>query len=85
VIGWRSLVSKRRALLAVIAIGAAILVVLPWTIRNAVRLNAFVPSQFGSRHVAGPRARACFEGFDIRRRDFEEVDVANRHRADGFA
>src|SRR5256885_4488606 len=43
VIGLRSLATKRRALLAVIAIGAAILVVVPWTIRNAVRLHAFVP------------------------------------------
>src|SRR6266700_6118479 len=43
VIGLRSLATKRRALLAVIAIGTAILVVVPWTIRNAVRLHAFVP------------------------------------------
>ncbi len=29
--------------LAAIAIGTAILVVVPWTIHNAVRLHAFVP------------------------------------------
>lgn len=43
VISLRSLATKRRALLALIAIGTAILVVVPWTIRNAVQLHAFVP------------------------------------------
>jgi 4-amino-4-deoxy-L-arabinose transferase-like glycosyltransferase len=115
VVGLRSLATKRRALLAVIAIGAAILVVVPWTIRNAVRLHAFVPisnnigtavdgancdltysgsqiglwretfSQFGESARRRPQAQACFEGFDIQRRNFEEADVANRHRADGIA
>jgi 4-amino-4-deoxy-L-arabinose transferase-like glycosyltransferase len=33
----------RRAALAVTALGIAVLVVAPWTIRNAVRLHAFVP------------------------------------------
>jgi uncharacterized membrane protein YjgN (DUF898 family) len=101
-------------LLAVIAIGIAILVVVPWTIRNAVRLHAFVPisnnigtavdgancdltytgsqiglwretfSQFGDSARRRPQAQACFEGFDIRRRDFEEADVASKHRGDGI-
>ncbi len=42
-ISLRSFAAKRRAVLAVIAIGTAMLVVVPWTIRNAVRLHAFVP------------------------------------------
>lgn len=39
----RWLASGRRIRLAAVALGVAVLVVVPWTIRNAVRLDAFVP------------------------------------------
>jgi len=42
-------------------------------------------SQFGESARRRPQAQACFEGFDIQRRDFEEADVANSHRAAGIA
>jgi Dolichyl-phosphate-mannose-protein mannosyltransferase len=105
---------KRRAILAATALGVAVLVVVPWTIRNAVRLDAFVPvsnnvstlidgancdavyggdqlglwretfSQFGDDARQKPQAVACFEGFDIGSPDFEEAEVADRHRDDGI-
>lgn len=114
VIGLRSLATKRRVLLAGIAIAVAVLVVVPWTVRNAVRLHAFVPisnnigtavdgancdltysgsqiglwretfSQLGESARRRPQAEACFEGFDIGRRGFEEAEVANKHRSDGI-
>jgi 4-amino-4-deoxy-L-arabinose transferase-like glycosyltransferase len=114
-VGLRTLSTRRRASLAGVAIGVAVLVVVPWTARNAVRLHAFVPisnnigtavdgancdltysgpqigfwrakfSQFGDSARRRPQARACFEGFDIGRRDFDEADVANSHRSDGIA
>ena len=113
-ISLRSLATRRRVLLAAVAIGVSVLVVVPWTIRNAVRLHAFVPisnnigtavdgancdltysgsqiglwretfSQFGDSARRRSQAQACFEGFDIGRRDFEEADVANKHRGDGI-
>ena len=113
-IGLRSLATRRRVVLAAVAIGISVLVVMPWTIRNAVRLHAFVPisnnigtavdgancdltysgsqiglwretfSQFGDSARRRPQAQACFEGFDIRRRDFEEANVASSHRGDGI-
>ena len=113
-LGIRSLATKRRLLLAGIAVAVAVLVVVPWTIRNAVRLHAFVPisnnigtavdgancdltysgsqiglwretfSQFGASARRLPQAQACFEGFDIGRRGFEEAEVANKHRSDGI-
>jgi 4-amino-4-deoxy-L-arabinose transferase-like glycosyltransferase len=111
--GLRAVQPKRRLLLAGVAIGIALLTVVPWTIRNAVQLHAFVPvsnnigtaidgancdltysgtqlglwretfSQLGDEARRRPQAEACFEGFDIRRRDFEEADVANFHRRSG--
>jgi hypothetical protein len=113
-ISLRSLATKRRVVLAAVAIGISVLVVVPWTIRNAVRLHAFVPisnnigtavdgancdltysgsqiglwretfSQFGDSARRRPQAQACFEGFDIRRRDFEEANVSSSHRGDGI-
>jgi 4-amino-4-deoxy-L-arabinose transferase-like glycosyltransferase len=113
-LGIRSLATTRRLLLAGVAIAVAVLVVVPWTIRNAVRLHAFVPisnnigtavdgancdltysgsqiglwretfSQFGASARRRPQAQACFEGFDIERRGFEEAAVANKHRSDGI-
>jgi 4-amino-4-deoxy-L-arabinose transferase-like glycosyltransferase len=113
-LGIRSLATKRRLLLAGVAIAVAVLVVVPWTVRNAVRLHAFVPisnnigtavdgancdltysgsqiglwretfSQFGASARRRPQAQACFEGFDIERRGFEEAAVANKHRSDGI-
>jgi 4-amino-4-deoxy-L-arabinose transferase-like glycosyltransferase len=112
-ISLRTLPAMRRAVLAGVAIGIAVLVVVPWTARNAVRLHAFVPisnnigtavdgancdltfsgtqlglwretfSQFGDAARRRPQAQACFEGFDIRRRGFDEADVANSHRSSG--
>jgi 4-amino-4-deoxy-L-arabinose transferase-like glycosyltransferase len=41
-------------------------------------------SQLGDEARRRPQAEACFEGFDIRRRDFEEADVANFHRRSGI-
>jgi len=112
-LGLRSLATTRRWLLAGVAVGVAVLTVAPWTIRNAVRLHAFVPisnnigtavdgancdltytgaqiglwrerfSQLGAEARRRPQADACFEGFDIRRRDFEEADVAGFHRRSG--
>jgi 4-amino-4-deoxy-L-arabinose transferase-like glycosyltransferase len=109
----RTLPAMRRAVLAGVAIGIAVLVVVPWTARNAVRLHAFVPisnnigtavdgancdltfsgaqlglwretfSQFGDAARRRPQAQACFEGFDIRRRDFDEAEVASSHRSSG--
>jgi 4-amino-4-deoxy-L-arabinose transferase-like glycosyltransferase len=113
-ISIRSLPSKRRAVLAGVTIGAAVLTVVPWTIRNAARLHAFVPvsnnigtavdgancdltysgaqiglwretfSKYGDAARRLPQAKACFEGFEIRRRDFEEAEVANFHRRSGI-
>jgi hypothetical protein len=103
-----------RAVLAATALGVAVLVVAPWTIRNAARLDAFVPvsnnvatlldgancdavyggdqlglwretfSQFGDAAREKPQAVACFEGFDIADPDFNEAEVAARHRRDGI-
>jgi hypothetical protein len=39
----RSVPTRRRAALACVGVGVALLTVAPWTIRNAVRLDAFVP------------------------------------------
>jgi 4-amino-4-deoxy-L-arabinose transferase-like glycosyltransferase len=112
-VSFRKLPRKRRALLAAVGIGMSVLVVVPWTVRNAARLHAFVPisnnigtavdgancdltysgtqlglwretfSQLGESARNRPQARACFEGFDIRQRDFDEADVANSHRSSG--
>ncbi len=112
-LGIRSLATKRRILLAGVAAAVAVLTVLPWTIRNAARLHAFVPisnnigtavdgancdltysgaqiglwretfTTFGDAARRHPQAEACFEGFDIRRRDFDEAEVANFHRSSG--
>ena len=113
-VGLRTLSMRRRLSLAGVAIGVAVLVVVPWTARNAVRLHAFVPisnnigtavdgancdltysgseigfwrAKFLQSDAARrrPQAQACFEGFDIGRRDFDEADVANSHRSDGIA
>jgi len=113
-LGIRSLATKQRVLLAGVAAAVAVLTVLPWTIRNAMRLHAFVPisnnigtavdgancdltysgaqiglwretfTTFGDAARRRPQAEACFEGFDIRRRDFDEADVANFHRSSGI-
>jgi 4-amino-4-deoxy-L-arabinose transferase-like glycosyltransferase len=32
-----------------------------------------------------PQSKACFEGFDIRRRSFDETDIANFHRRSGVS
>jgi 4-amino-4-deoxy-L-arabinose transferase-like glycosyltransferase len=110
----RAVPRKRQLVLAGTAIGAAILTVVPWTIRNAVRLHAFVPisnnigtavdganceltyagaqiglwretfTTFGDAARQRPQAVACFEGFDIRRRGFDETEVANTHRSNGI-
>ncbi|MDQ6855113.1 MAG: glycosyltransferase family 39 protein [Actinomycetota bacterium] len=112
-LGIRSVATKRRILLAGVAAAVAVLTVLPWTIRNAARLHAFVPisnnigtavdgancdltysgaqiglwretfTTFGDAARRHPQAEACFEGFDIRRRDFDEAEVANFHRSSG--
>jgi 4-amino-4-deoxy-L-arabinose transferase-like glycosyltransferase len=112
-LGIRSLATKRRILLAGVAAAVAVLTVLPWTIRNAARLHAFVPisnnigtavdgancdvtysgeqiglwretfTTFGDAARQRPQAEACFEGFDIRQRDFDEAEVANFHRSSG--
>ena len=112
-LGIRSLATKRRILLAGVAAAVAVLTVLPWTIRNAARLHAFVPisnnigtavdgancdltysgaqiglwretfTTFGDAARRHSQAEACFEGFDIRRRDFDEAEVANFHRSSG--
>ena len=42
-VGARSVPSRRRLELAAAGLAAAGLVVVPWTVRNAVRLDAFVP------------------------------------------
>jgi 4-amino-4-deoxy-L-arabinose transferase-like glycosyltransferase len=42
-VGARSIPSRRRVELAAVGLVAAGLVVVPWTVRNAVRLDAFVP------------------------------------------
>jgi 4-amino-4-deoxy-L-arabinose transferase-like glycosyltransferase len=110
----RGMGGRRRMLLAAVALGATALTVVPWTVRNAVRLDAFVPvsnnvgtavdgancdlvysgeqiglwretfSTLGEEARDRPQAQACFEGFDIEARDFDEADVASAHRSDGF-
>lgn len=112
--GLRSLGRRRRVVLGAVALGATVLTVLPWTVRNAVRLDAFVPvsnnvgtavdgancdlvysgdqiglwretfSTFGPEARRRPQEEACFEGFDIEAAGFDEADVANTHRSDGF-
>ena len=114
-LGIRSLATKRRILLAGVAAAVAVLTVLPWTIRNAARLHAFVPisnnigtavdgancdltysgaqiglwretfTTLGDAARRRPQAEACFEGFDIGRRDFDEAEVANFHRRSGVS
>ena len=109
-----ALPARRRALLAVVGVTTAALVVVPWTVRNAVKLDAFVPvsnnvatavdgancdlvyagdqvglwretfSTFGDEARERPQAEACFEGFDIQTRDFDEANVAADHRGDGL-
>jgi hypothetical protein len=41
-------------------------------------------SQFGNSARRRPQAEACFEGFDIGKRGFEEAEVASKHRSDGI-
>lgn len=112
-LGIRSLANKRRILLAGVAAALAVVTVIPWTVRNAVRLDAFVPisnnigtavdgancdltysgAQIGLWRETfttlddaarrRPQAEACFEGFDIRHRTFDEAEVANFHRSSG--
>jgi len=112
--GVKALPPRRRVMLAVVGVGTAALVVVPWTIRNAVKLDAFVPvsnnvatavdgancdlvysgdqlglwretfSTVGDEARKRPQAEACFEGFDIERRDFDEAEVAADHRDDGL-
>ncbi|HUF85541.1 MAG TPA: glycosyltransferase family 39 protein [Acidimicrobiia bacterium] len=106
--------ARRRAELAAVGVATAALVVVPWTARNAIKLDAFVPvsnnvataidgancdlvysgdqlglwretfSTLGDEARKRPQAEACFEGFDIRARDFDEADVAAEHRSDGL-
>lgn len=40
-------------------------------------------SQLGAEARRRSQSEACFEGFDIRRRDFDEADVAGFHRRSG--
>jgi 4-amino-4-deoxy-L-arabinose transferase-like glycosyltransferase len=110
--GFRA-IGRRRALLAATAIGVAVLVVVPWTVRNTVRLHAFVPisnnlgtavdgancdltyrgsqiglwretfSVYGKEARRKPQAVACFEGFAIERRGFDEAEVTSFHRRSG--
>ncbi len=105
---------RRRVLLGAVAISMTVVVVVPWTARNAVRLDAFVPvsnnvgtavdgancalvysgdqiglwretfSALGPAARQRPQAEACFEGFDIEARGFDEADVANAHRSEGL-
>jgi hypothetical protein len=41
-------------------------------------------STFGDVARTLPQAQACFEGFDIANPDFDEAEVARKHRADGI-
>jgi hypothetical protein len=110
----KALPARRQAMLAVVGVATAALVVVPWTVRNAVRLDAFVPvsnnvatavdgancdlvyagdqlglwretfSTLGADARKRSQSEACFEGFDIERRDFDEAEVASEHRGDGL-
>jgi hypothetical protein len=110
----KSAATRQRWMFAAIGVGAAALLVVPWTVRNAVKLDAFVPvsnnvataidgancdlvyagdqlglwretfSTLGDEARTRPQAEACFEGFDIRTRGFDEADVAAEHRDDGL-
>jgi 4-amino-4-deoxy-L-arabinose transferase-like glycosyltransferase len=105
----RNVTARERVMRVALALGVAIVVTVPWTIRNAVRFHAFVPvstnaatlvdgancdatyggsqlglwresfSTLGDAARGLPQAQACFEGFDIRDRHFDEVAVANKH------
>ena len=56
----------RRAVLAVTALGVALLVVAPWTIRNAVRLHSFVPvSNNVATLIDGANCDAVYSGDQI--------------------
>ncbi|HEY3670498.1 MAG TPA: glycosyltransferase family 39 protein [Acidimicrobiia bacterium] len=56
----------RRALLGVVALGATVIVIAPWTIRNAVQLDAFVPisNNVGSA-LDGANCGPVYSGSDI--------------------
>ncbi len=55
--------ARERVALVAVAIGVAVLVIAPWTIRNAVRLHAFVPvSTNVSTLVDGANCDATYHG-----------------------
>jgi 4-amino-4-deoxy-L-arabinose transferase-like glycosyltransferase len=98
--------TRERVARVAIAIGVSILLVVPWTIRNALQLHAFVPvsnnaatlvdgancdltysgdqlglwrETFSGDSIARiqPQSTACFEGFDISDRKFDEADASS--------
>jgi len=62
----RHVTTGRRALLGVVALGATVIVIAPWTIRNAVQLDAFVPisNNVGSA-LDGANCGPVYSGSDI--------------------
>ncbi len=62
----RGLTARQRAVRIVVGLGVAILVVAPWTIRNAVRFHAFVPvSNNVATLVAGANCDATYGGTEL--------------------
>lgn len=62
----RHVTTGRRALLGVVALGTSVIVIAPWTIRNAVQLDAFVPisNNVGSA-LDGANCGPVYSGPDI--------------------
>jgi hypothetical protein len=58
--------ASRRFRLALVALGAALVVVAPWTVRNALRLDAFVPiSNNAATLVDGASCDATYAGGQV--------------------
>ena len=64
--GLRALATKRRLTLAAVGIGTALLVVAPWTIRNTIEFDRFVPvaNNIGTA-IDGANCRLVYSGDQI--------------------
>jgi 4-amino-4-deoxy-L-arabinose transferase-like glycosyltransferase len=62
----RHVATRRRAVLGAVALGTTVIVIAPWTIRNAIELDAFVPisNNVGSA-LDGANCGPVYSGSDI--------------------
>jgi 4-amino-4-deoxy-L-arabinose transferase-like glycosyltransferase len=62
----RNMATGRRAVLGALALGTTVIVIMPWTVRNAVELDAFVPisNNVGSA-LDGANCGPVYSGSDI--------------------